>query len=929
MSATFTSRIPRPTVEAQSAAVDVDARTQQENVPANVPLAEATHAAKAAPARGPAARHARVSAPSVAAERSFAPPTASRRLAPERSFPQSGRKAAVVVTTARPAGKRAAGSGALGADALRTLSWAEMCNLEPTLTVQTLLAAKPPAGARFDARVRLGAQEANIVRLQACVRHLDSGVASAQAAAGAMRSDAAAAGRAAADAEKARAQVTAAEASAREVREYAATLQSYNKGLQSEVAALRESLLKETDARLALQQAAGEARGAAAEAQAQAQAASSAASSLERERAEAAAAAAQAAQALALAHSERDSARAETVCVAKEAEALRCAAAAAAERLAKEAQRAQMAEAAAADAVTERDGATAQRDVATAQIDALSRGRDAARTDMTLLQETVAASAVRAEAAERDARALRAQLDAAAADAADARGQAARAGASLGALQCEMAALKAHSGMAESQAADAAGRAQRLDATVTAQEQALEALRCELSLATADARAKGDTIASALQRCAAAELFAAQADAKLLAGEAVRARLHEQLQELRGNIRVVCRVRPASGAEAAAECKAEPGASSSLAQPPTLTFPSDRELRSRALELARPGAPPTASRCERERPAPKYTFAFDRVFDTGATQSDVFDDVAPVVQSALDGYRACIFAYGPTGSGKTYTMLGGGDALAAGVIPRALELLFATRDRTAAQGWSYAFTASALEVYNEDIHDLLAEGDGSAGGGKGGGGSTSWDRPADKARSYDIKLDASGEEGVADAVVQPVETAAEVAALLARAAAARATGRTACNARSSRSHMVLSLRLRGDHAGTGEARRGCLHLVDLAGSERLSKSGVEGEALKETQAINKSLAALGDVIAALASRAPHVPFRNSTLTRLLAPALGGDAKTLMLVNVAPTRDAAGETLCSLRFAAKVNSCELATQQRKGEIAGPMSKAAKR
>lgn len=118
-------------------------------------------------------------------------------------------------------------------------------------------------------------------------------------------------------------------------------------------------------------------------------------------------------------------------------------------------------------------------------------------------------------------------------------------------------------------------------------------------------------------------------------------------------------------------------------------------------------------------------------------------------------------------------------------------------------------------------------------------------------------------------------------------------------------------------------------MVDLAGSERLSKSGVEGEALKETQAINKSLAALGDVIAALASRAPHVPFRNSTLTRLLAPALGGDAKTLMLVNVAPTRDAAGETLCSLRFAAKVNSCELATQQRKGEIAGPMSKAAKR
>ena len=144
----------------------------------------------------------------------------------------------------------------------------------------------------------------------------------------------------------------------------------------------------------------------------------------------------------------------------------------------------------------------------------------------------------------------------------------------------------------------------------------------------------------------------------------------------------------------------------------------------------------------------------------------------------------------------------------------------------------------------------------------------------------------------------------------------------------------MSLRLEGTREdGGAAARHGALHLVDLAGSERLSRSGAQGESLKETQAINKSLSALGDVIAALGAKAGHVPYRNSKLTWLLAPALGGDAKTLMLVNVAPGREAANETLCSLRFAAKVNAVELATVKRCGELAGPgaaiAAKAAKK
>jgi kinesin family member C1 len=108
---------------------------------------------------------------------------------------------------------------------------------------------------------------------------------------------------------------------------------------------------------------------------------------------------------------------------------------------------------------------------------------------------------------------------------------------------------------------------------------------------------------------------------------------------------------------------------------------------------------------------------------------------------------------------------------------------------------------------------------------------------------------------------------------------------------------------------------GIINLVDLAGSERLARSGAVGDQLKETQAINKSLAALGDVISSLGSKEKHVPYRNSKLTYLLQQSLGGSGKALMLVNVAPSAESAGETLCSLRFAAKVNATEIGTAKR--------------
>ncbi|CAL4243655.1 unnamed protein product [Meganyctiphanes norvegica] len=132
------------------------------------------------------------------------------------------------------------------------------------------------------------------------------------------------------------------------------------------------------------------------------------------------------------------------------------------------------------------------------------------------------------------------------------------------------------------------------------------------------------------------------------------------------------------------------------------------------------------------------------------------------------------------------------------------------------------------------------------------------------------------------------------------------------NERSSRSHSVFQLKLSGQNFRSQENCMGTLSLVDLAGSERLKESGSEGQRLTETQAINKSLSNLGNVIMALGQKAPHIPYRNSKLTHLLSSSLGGNSKNLMFVNVSPLDQCYNETLNSLRFATKVNNCHVGT-----------------
>ncbi|KAF3568288.1 hypothetical protein DY000_02017092 [Brassica cretica] len=374
-----------------------------------------------------------------------------------------------------------------------------------------------------------------------------------------------------------------------------------------------------------------------------------------------------------------------------------------------------------------------------------------------------------------------------------------------------------------------------------------------------------------------------EAELKFVEGEKLRKKLHNTILELKGNIRVFCRVRPLLPGENNGD------------EGKTISYPASLELLGRGIDLI--------------QNAQKHSFTFDKVFVPNTSQEDVFIEISQLVQSALDGYKVCIFAYGQTGSGKTYTMMGKpGNVEEKGLIPRCLEQIFETRQSLRSQGWKYELQVSMLEIYNETIRDLLSTNKEAVRTDNGV-----------SPQKHAIKHDAHGNTHVAELTILDVKSSREVSFLLDHAARNRSVGKTQMNEQSSRSHFVFTLRISGVNESTEQQVQGVLNLIDLAGSERLSKSGSTGDRLKETQAINKSLSSLGDVIFALGKKEDHVPFRNSKLTYLLQPCLGGDSKTLMFVNIAPESSSTGESLCSLRFAARVNACEIGTPRRQTNI----------
>jgi len=367
--------------------------------------------------------------------------------------------------------------------------------------------------------------------------------------------------------------------------------------------------------------------------------------------------------------------------------------------------------------------------------------------------------------------------------------------------------------------------------------------------------------------------------------EMLRRKLHNTIQELKGNIRVFCRVKPIISKDVG---------DSTI----PFSFPADEKT----LEVTTPSEKSSITGKEKNK---KLLFNFDKVFPPGSNQECVFNEVSQLVQSALDGYHTSIFTYGQTGSGKTYTMEGpgvdSGDDNSRGVIPRAVEQIFASAHKLEEMGWMFEYEADYLEIYNESIRDLLTV--------------------SSKEKKEELKI-VHGDNlhiSIPGLTTIKVIKPSQVYDLLKRASKNRAVGETKMNARSSRSHSVFQLHLTGHNKITDERVNGLLNLIDLAGSERLDQSGATGDRLTETKKINTSLSTLTFVIGALVNKDSYIPYRNSKLTDLLQNSLGGNSKTLMFVNISPLEKDLPETLSSLRFAIKVNACDIGVAKKQGKI----------
>ena len=352
----------------------------------------------------------------------------------------------------------------------------------------------------------------------------------------------------------------------------------------------------------------------------------------------------------------------------------------------------------------------------------------------------------------------------------------------------------------------------------------MRTMKAKIDFLESDNQAQSQAFADLNQKLQDAINAANEAQDKLRAEESLRRKLHNQVQELKGNIRVFCRVRPTLS-ESDGEAK--------------MTFP-DAEADARELLVQGPEQKSALGRVTTATNA----FAFDKVFSPSSENAKVFEEISQLVQSALDGYNVCIFCYGQTGSGKTFTM-----SSSDGMIPRAVRQIYETAQSLQEKGWIYEMQGNFVEVYNETLNDLLGRAD-----------------EFDKTDRHKITHDfAKGTTDISGVQTVLLDGPNRVEEILTRASKNRSVAATKANERSSRSHSVFILKLTGRNDTTGEKSDGTLNLVDLAGSERLSQSGAEGARLRETQNINKSLSCLGDVIGALGQgkEGGHIPYRNS------------------------------------------------------------------
>ncbi|XP_050519653.1 protein claret segregational-like isoform X8 [Diabrotica virgifera virgifera] len=358
-----------------------------------------------------------------------------------------------------------------------------------------------------------------------------------------------------------------------------------------------------------------------------------------------------------------------------------------------------------------------------------------------------------------------------------------------------------------------------------------------------------------------------------LQSEIARRQLQNTVQDLKGNIRVFCRVRPPinEAEHEKAKCYIN------YLNESTIEIKSTQEL----------------SQCSSKPTEQKLEFTFDQVFQESATQEEFFVELSQLVQSALDGYNVCVFAYGQTGSGKTYTMQGSEIPVHTGMIPRTINLIFDTIKDLKSCKWQYDVTASFLEIYNENVRDLL---------------------DSDSNQNLEIMYNEGRGIQVPNLKDEEIFSFADFKKYMKKAQKNRAVAATDVNQHSSRSHAVTKITIKGRNEETNATWTGSVNLVDLAGSESAKVN--QGARLTETKNINKSLSALQTVMMSLHNQDKHVPYRNSKLTYLLQSSLGGNSKTLMIVNISPFQETCLESINSLRFASKVKEVKTKIKRNK-------------
>ncbi|GJQ10880.1 hypothetical protein GpartN1_g2671.t1 [Galdieria partita] len=325
-------------------------------------------------------------------------------------------------------------------------------------------------------------------------------------------------------------------------------------------------------------------------------------------------------------------------------------------------------------------------------------------------------------------------------------------------------------------------------------------------------------------------------------------RLHRYIQEWKGNIRVVARIRPSLLGK---DCT------------PLLDFIGDDMITCRPFN------------------SNPLSFTFDQVFPPHLPQDSLYEELQPIIASIWDGFHSCIMAYGPTGSGKTFTVFGPDGK--SGVVQLAIRTLF---DLVLENNeLNLVPTISMLEIYNETVRDLLSE---------------------DPLANLEVHEDTTtGDVFAKGAVEMEMSHYSDALRIIQSGLDFRTTSATLLNISSSRSHLLCILKLRGDHGNTGS-----LYIADLAGSERVTHSHTQSERLDETKHINRSLSSLADVFSALRNQQPHIPYRNSRLTFLLRPALSKTGKAMLIVHVSPEEEELSETIQTLRLGQRARDIEL-------------------